>query len=109
MNKYYPLPTIEENIVFDNDFLKNIQGIAFELSNTCNLSQFHSKCPTSWYKEKIFLEENIIFKCLEELASVEFSGIIRFHRYNEPLLDKKNYLNAWISVKANFHWQKYLF
>lgn len=79
-----------KKIEIDNDNpLLNIQRISFELSNICNYSFIHKKCPTSAFKTKVVLDTSIILKTVDELQQIDYSGIISFHRYNEPLIDPR--------------------
>jgi len=68
---------------------RHITRVSLELSNQCNFSKIHKKCPVSRYKEKKVLETEIVYKVLDELSSYDFSGEIDFHRYNEPMIDKR--------------------
>ncbi|WP_289422253.1 radical SAM/SPASM domain-containing protein [Thomasclavelia cocleata] len=69
--------------------LKDIKRISFELSNICNYSYIHKKCPLSLVKDKKVLSSQIIYKCIDELATINFDGVVAFHRYNEPLIDPR--------------------
>ncbi len=81
--------------------LENVKRISFELSNLCNYSCYHKKCPLSLVKEKKTLDSDIFYKCIDELSCINYSGVIAFHRYNEPLIDPRlfkfiEYTNAKI-------------
>lgn len=69
--------------------INKINRVSFELSNLCNYSNIHKKCPTSCYKEKVILPSSVVYKVIDELATVNFDGVIAFHRYNEPLIDPR--------------------
>jgi 8-amino-3,8-dideoxy-alpha-D-manno-octulosonate transaminase len=71
---------------------KQIIRISFEISNICNYSGIHKKCPTSCYKEKKLLDDYILYKTVDELSKYNFKGSMVFHRYNEPLLHKEKVL-----------------
>ena len=80
----------EEPPPFYQDSLeKHITRVSIELSNLCNYAHIHKKCPVSRYEHKKTLETEIVYKVLDELAEYDFSGEIDFHRYNEPMLDKR--------------------
>lgn len=87
-----------------SDNRKKIRRISFELSNICNYSFMHKKCPTSCYKEKVVLPSNVFFKTIDEVASWEwkFDGVIAFHKYNEPLIDPRlfNFI-AYVNQKLS--------
>ncbi|MDR2210645.1 MAG: SPASM domain-containing protein [Spirochaetaceae bacterium] len=70
---------------------RHISRISIELSNLCNYAHRHKKCPVSWYTEKKILSSEIFFKVVNELAGYGFCGELAFHRYNEPMLDKRLY------------------
>jgi MoaA/NifB/PqqE/SkfB family radical SAM enzyme len=70
---------------------KHIERVSIELSNLCNYTHLHKKCPVSRYKIKKILESEIFFKVIDELAEYDFNGEIAFHRYNEPMLDRRFY------------------
>ncbi|MDR2965758.1 MAG: SPASM domain-containing protein [Treponema sp.] len=68
---------------------KYITRISFEISNMCNYTHIHKKCPVSRYTDKKKLETSIVYKVLDELALYNFCGEIDFHRYNEPMIDTR--------------------
>lgn len=74
---------------FNSPLLPQIQRISFELSNICNYSSCHKKCPASNVTEPKILSTAVISKVLTELATIRYSGVIAFHRYNEPLIDPR--------------------
>jgi len=75
---------------FHNESLElHIKRVSLELSNMCNYTKIHKKCPVSRYKEKKTLETGLVHKVLDELSQYNFSGEIDFHRYNEPMIDKR--------------------
>lgn len=86
-----------QNIKLDNsppDFCqdsleKHITRVSIELSNCCNYTNIHKKCPVSRYKQKKVMDTEIVHKILDELALYNFSGELDFHRYNEPMIDKR--------------------
>lgn len=76
-------------IDFDKPLLSQIRRISFEISNACNFSTYHKKCPASWVKIKKTLPINIIERVLTELSEIDYEGVVAFHRYNEPLIDPR--------------------
>lgn len=91
--------------------IQKIRAIFFELSNQCNYTYLHPKCPTNYQCEKRILSGNIFNRVIAELAENQFSGVISFHRYNEPLIDPRLILfiqtaklalpNAYIRILTN--------
>ncbi|MBP7652814.1 SPASM domain-containing protein [Candidatus Dependentiae bacterium] len=73
----------------EEDYIKQVKRVSFELSNMCNYSFIHKKCPTSKYKNKKILSSEIVYKTIDELKKINYSGVIAFHRYNEPLIDPR--------------------
>lgn len=71
------------------DGLRAVKSICFELSNICNYSIAHRKCPLHNVKGKNTLPTQIITKTIEELGEINYSGSIAFHNYNEPLIDPR--------------------
>lgn len=73
----------------DNIF-KYTNRISIELSNLCNYSKMHKKCPLNKNNaEKKILSLETIRKIIDELSENDFSGVIAFHTYNEPLIDPR--------------------
>lgn len=75
-NKKYPLPT----------------EIEISESGVCNRKC--SFCPRSdpnFQDVKEFISDELIAKVVQELKSLDYSGVIRFSGFVEPLLDKKIY------------------
>tara|TARA_B100001248_G_C27350266_1_gene440982 strand:+ start:354 stop:1235 length:882 start_codon:yes stop_codon:yes gene_type:complete len=75
-NKKYPLPT----------------EIEISESGICNRKC--SFCPRSdpnFQDVKEFISDELIAKVVQELKSLDYSGVIRFSGFVEPLLDKKIY------------------
>jgi len=65
------------------------EKISFELSNFCNYSMYHQKCPAHLQKELKVLPLSLIEKTIDTLGKYNFSGKIAFHNYNEPLIDPR--------------------
>lgn len=73
----------------DNIF-KYTNRISIELSNLCNYSKMHKKCPLNRNNgEKKILSLDTIKKIIDEVSENDFSGVIAFHTYNEPLIDPR--------------------
>lgn len=69
--------------------INNINSIYFELSNICNYSAIHTKCPASIIKNKSVMDSNVYKNVISDLSKIDFEGFISFHRYNEPLMDPR--------------------
>ena len=83
-NKEFPLPT----------------EIEISESGICNRKC--SFCPRSTpnFKEvKEFISEDLIMKVIEELVTLDYSGVIRFSGFVEPLLDKKIFVSRALKQK----------
>ena len=77
------------NIDFGSPLLNQIQRVSLEISNTCNFATCHKKCPASRVTIKKTLPTSIIKNVLTELSEINYSGVVAFHRYNEPLIDPR--------------------
>jgi 2-deoxy-scyllo-inosamine dehydrogenase (SAM-dependent) len=66
-----------------------LKRISFQLSNICNYSFVHKKCPLHGQSRQIVLSSAIITNTLDELSKIGYSGIVAFHIYNEPLIDPR--------------------
>lgn len=80
---------------FDGKPLPSI--IEISESGTCNRSC--SFCPRSdpeFFDEKKFIDEGMIKKLAEELAAVEYAGMVLFSGFVEPLLDKN--ISRWVGI-----------
>lgn len=65
------------------------QNIAFELSNRCNYSQVHTRCPNDAKAEPIFLKTDIITSLINWFNEEDLSPNIFLNIYNEPLIDPR--------------------
>jgi Iron-sulfur cluster-binding domain len=64
--------------------------ISFELSNRCDMSGQHSRCPLHRSSEAPrILRTSIIDAVLVSCRRYDFAGVIAFHLYNEPGLDPR--------------------
>jgi hypothetical protein len=70
-----------------------IKEIRIELSNVCNLSDKHDKCPANKAETKRHLNIKYVILFLEQFNTLNegFNGTIGFHQYNEPLIDPRLY------------------
>lgn len=63
-------------------------GISIEISTYCNRKC--SYCPNCNHETpKLFADENIVYKVIDYLAKLNYSGWINFSFYNEPTLDER--------------------
>jgi len=64
--------------------------VEIETTSICNRSC--SYCPNSTETSKSgYLDEEIFYKIIDELASINYDGRLSTHMYGEPLLDKRIY------------------
>lgn len=66
--------------------------VAFELSNRCNYSALHTRCPVDAKADPVFLPSSIVKDSLEYLGSIGFNGELYFSIYNEPLVDPRFFM-----------------
>ena len=81
-----------ENITMElneSDLFKYTNRISIELSNLCNYSMIHKKCPINKIKAPIILPSKIFYSIINTIKKFSFSGKIAFHTYNEPLIDPR--------------------
>jgi len=84
------LNSFDVQIIPENGDIFNLTTrITFELSNICNYSLFHKKCPLFLENEKIILPSKIVYAVLDELGRYNYKGQIAYHNYNEPLIDPR--------------------
>ena len=66
--------------------------LSFELSNECNLKGIHPKCAINCRKYKSSNGKHLTAKVVVEMIKIAkdngFTGMVAFHYYNEPLLNK---------------------
>jgi len=68
---------------------KNLTQIEIEIFSFCNRQCWF--CPNSFidrHSTNNFMDENLYLKILSELQEIDYSNIITYSRYNEPLSDK---------------------
>jgi radical SAM protein with 4Fe4S-binding SPASM domain len=95
---------LDSNIKYKNETVENriqlykYQGKEFPLPTEIEISESGicnrkcTFCPRSApnFKEvKEFISEDLIMKVIKELITLDYSGVIRFSGFVEPLLDKK--------------------
>ena len=70
-------------------FKKNVRLVEIEIASFCNRKCWF--CPNSMidrYSTTIELPENTYLKIINDLAEIDYSGMLNFHRFNEPLANK---------------------
>jgi 2-deoxy-scyllo-inosamine dehydrogenase (SAM-dependent) len=79
-----------------SNILSETTNIAFELSNTCQLSCHHKRCPLSLemvspfrVANPVHLPAGVVRETLQVLGNYSYSEEISFHQYNEPLIDPR--------------------
>jgi radical SAM protein with 4Fe4S-binding SPASM domain len=82
-----------------SNLLKYTNRISMELSNLCNYSMIHKKCPIHKINNPVILPSIIVYSVIETLKRYSFSGRIAFHTYNEPLIDPR--LFKFIEIAKN--------
>lgn len=75
--------------VSEDEMLINTKRVSIELSNLCNYSNIHKKCPLSHIREPVILPAKIVRDVIDTLAGQDFKGTIAFHTYNEPMNDPR--------------------
>lgn len=71
--------------------LRETSLISFEITNRCNMQHIHEKCPINCRKYKVkeqSLDKWSIVRTIKMAKKMGFSGMVAFHYYNEPLLEK---------------------
>ena len=62
--------------------------VAIEISTSCNRTCYY--CPNSVEGTSVdFMTEETFNEIIAQLKAINFSGVIHYHFYNEPLLDKR--------------------
>lgn len=71
--------------------VRSIDRLTLELSNLCNYTKIHDKCPASCVREPNILPARTVLDALDVLARYGFGAgkFLAFHVYNEPLLDPR--------------------
>ena len=87
------------NIMFKISFDK-IRLVEIEIFSYCNRRCWF--CPNSFIdrnSENILMDENVYLKMLNDLKSINFSGMISWSRYNEPLSHREVFLTRLKQTK----------
>ena len=90
LNRYIALTTPTHDRETQKKLLKdNLRVIEIEISSFCNRTCWF--CPNSLIdrKQKIEFPESVFLRCIDNLAEIEYDGILNFHRFNETLADKE--------------------
>ncbi len=72
--------------------LRHTSRVTMELSNQCQLSRLHARCPAHRQTEPSILPRKIITNVLATLAVAGFNDpkhTIAWHGYNEPMIDPR--------------------
>lgn len=80
---------LNKKIISKNELFKYTKRVSIELSNQCNYSKIHKECPLSLENAPKILSTDIIYSIFNSLHLFKFDGIIAFHTYNEPTVDKR--------------------
>jgi MoaA/NifB/PqqE/SkfB family radical SAM enzyme len=80
-------------------FSQNVKEVNIELSNFCNRQCSH--CPREQVRKKDArnINRELLEKILAELSSINFSGTIHTHLYNEPLYDPEYWIACYDIIK----------
>lgn len=68
---------------------RNLDLIEIEVFSYCNRQCWF--CPNSYidrHSKNNYMDENLYLKIINELKSIDYSGIVTYSRYNEPFADK---------------------
>lgn len=68
---------------------QNVRLVEIEIASFCNRKCWF--CPNSFIDRKsqsVELPESVYLKLIDNLAEVDYSGLLDFHRFNEPLANK---------------------
>jgi len=68
------------------------KAIWLEMSNLCNYSRWHTKCPVSQMKEKTIMPLSLMEKIIKEIGSWNFHRQFSPYMYSEPLIDPRLYI-----------------
>lgn len=90
LNRYIELTTPTSDPECKRKILKDNLGlIEIEIASFCNRTCWF--CPNSIIDRKsksIQLPEEIFLKLIDNLAEIEYAGVLNFHRFNETLADR---------------------
>lgn len=90
LEQYSALVTPTNNRELKKQILKqNVRLVEIEIASFCNRKCWF--CPNSFIDRKsqsIELPERVYLKLIDNLAEINYSGLLNFHRFNEPLANK---------------------
>lgn len=69
---------------FDTTYL-----VSIELSNMCNYSHMHKKCPVSTRTTKEILPAFVVYDIIDTLSKYNYNQSIGFYQYSESLIDPR--------------------
>src|SRR4051812_36392122 len=75
----------------NNGWFHDTHIVTLELSNLCNYSRLHSKCPAHEVRGPEILPSAAVADVIDTMAG-QYYGVgkfLAFHVYNEPLLDPR--------------------
>lgn len=90
LNRYIALTTPTTDRARKKQLLsQNLKLIEIEISSFCNRTCWF--CPNSIIDRKSHIElpEELFLKCIDNLAEIDYSGMLNFHRFNETLANKE--------------------
>lgn len=70
-------------------FKQSVKLIEIEVASFCNRKCWF--CPNSFVDrtQNVRFDESVYAKIIKDLAQIDYSGMLNFHRFNEPLADKE--------------------
>lgn len=90
LEQYSTLTTPTNDREIKKQLLKqNVRLVEIEIASFCNRKCWF--CPNSFIDRKsqsVELPESVYLKLIDNLAEVDYSGLLDFHRFNEPLANK---------------------
>jgi len=72
--------------------LEHTGRITLEISNRCNYAYRHKKCPLHGQIEPSYISEHVVREIMAFLDKQQYTGIIAFHNYCEPLMDPRLFM-----------------
>lgn len=77
-----------ERICLERDQATPLTALSIEINSTCNRKCLW--CPNSMNnRPKVFLEQKLLFKIIDDARKMHFQGAVKFNLFNEPLLDNR--------------------
>lgn len=71
------------------DLFKTTLQVSIELSNMCNYSHIHKKCPASTRTTKEILPAFVVYDILKVLGKCDYDQSIAFYNYSDSLNDPR--------------------